>query len=379
MALKRKILLFENSCTDFFNSRYSFALFLQKNGLEVYALIPKSENYSKHILDGINIIEYEFNRNSSNLLQIFKTIMLLRKLSTIHNFELIHSFRFEPNLINVLANYFNKTKIIIHITGLGIVFSNNNIRYKILKIISKIIYLVSLIRANYVIIQNPDDQFEFYFNSLFIKKTVIIKGSGVDTSFFNIRNIRRNDLRKTFLVNDQTFVFICVTRLIWEKGIQELVKSFDSINNYNLQLWIVGDSDSENPRSVPQEFIDKYVNHKNIKFLGRCNNIRDLLGAADAFIYPSYYREGIPRGILEALSMSLPIITTDTPGCRLTVENCKNGYLIKARSVSEITNSVTMFYTSSLIPELSLHSRYLAETQFENNIIFRQIFKTYSL
>ncbi len=379
MALKRKILLFENSSNDFFNSRYPFALFLQKKGLEVYALIPKSENYSRNIHSEINVIEYEFNRNSSNLVQIFKTIMFLRKLSRIHNFDLIHSFRFEPNLINVLANYFNKTKIIIHITGMGIVFSNNNFRYKILKFISKIIYLVNLLRANYVIIQNPDDGVELYFNRLFKKKIVVVKGSGVDTSFFDIQQIRRSELRKSFLLNEKSFVFICVTRLIWEKGICELVKSFDRINDYNLQLWIVGDSDNENPRSVPQEFIEKYVNHQNIKFLGRCNNIRDLLGAADAFIYPSYYREGIPRGILEALSMSLPIITTDTPGCSLTVDNCKNGFLIKARSVSEITKSIIKLKTSKFIPELSLHSRYLAETQFESNIIFCQIFKIYSL
>ena len=172
--------------------------------------------------------------------------------------------------------------------------------------------------------------------------------------------------------------FICVTRLIWEKGIKELMESFKIIHSFNrnAKLLIVGWSDHDNPRHIPKSFIDEWNGKHNIVFLGRKENIRELLTASDIFIYPSYYREGIPRGILEALSMGLPVITTATPGCKLTVVHGENGYLIKPGSITELTNAMKKILQSDM-KEMSSKSRILAEEQFSDTLIFSQIEYTY--
>jgi glycosyltransferase involved in cell wall biosynthesis len=139
---------------------------------------------------------------------------------------------------------------------------------------------------------------------------------------------------------------------------------------------IIGSPDNDNPRHVSQSFIDKFKNDTNISFLGRKENIEELLSVSDVFIYPSYYREGIPRGILEALSMSLPVITSNTPGCRLTVIEGKNGYLVRPKSEEDIIIAISKILNDDL-NNMGRISRNLAENEFQNEIIFNKIEKIY--
>jgi glycosyltransferase involved in cell wall biosynthesis len=165
--------------------------------------------------------------------------------------------------------------------------------------------------------------------------------------------------------------------MIWEKGIKELISGFSLIHNPDILLLIVGWPDLENPRHIPCEFIKSIVDDsKNILFLGKRVDIPELLAASDVFLYPSYYREGIPRSILEALAMSLPIITTDMPGCNLTVENSKNGILIKPRSITEISRGIEYIQKNNLLI-LGAESRKLAEYKFSDQIIYKNISNLY--
>jgi glycosyltransferase involved in cell wall biosynthesis len=101
----------------------------------------------------------------------------------------------------------------------------------------------------------------------------------------------------------------------------------------NIILYIVGWPDYENPRHVTDAYVNSIEEGSSIRFLGKRDDISQLLADSDVFIFPSYYREGIPRSLLEALSMGLPIITTDMPGCKDTVCDNINGVLISPKSV----------------------------------------------
>jgi glycosyltransferase involved in cell wall biosynthesis len=94
-------------------------------------------------------------------------------------------------------------------------------------------------------------------------------------------------------------------------------------------------------------------------------------------LYPSYYREGIPRSVLEALSMSLPIITTKMPGCRLTVIENENGFLIESKSSTEILTAAQKMINEPDLSSFGAKSRQIAETRFSNEIIFKQIKNLY--
>jgi glycosyltransferase involved in cell wall biosynthesis len=237
-----------------------------------------------------------------------------------------------------------------------------------------------LIRANALIVQNEDDKNDLWLSGYWEKKISLINGSGVNTIEFDQSLYDRKALRKEFAISEQDIVFICVTRLILEKGIVEMTTAFQQLNelNPNIKLWIVGWADIDNPRHVQKSYIEKYKNSTAVKFLGRKDNVKELLVAVDGFIYPSYYREGIPRGILEALSMSLPILTTDTPGCKTTVIEDQNGYLFKPRSSDEIIKHVLKLINNPELKALGLKSRAIVDSKFSETIIFSQIEKLYS-
>lgn len=375
----KRVLLIENSSLDFYSARIPLANFLIEKGWDVHALVPNDEHVKKIQDLGIQVIVKELNRKNKGVFQLYRLIKTYQRIIKEYDIDLIHSFRFQPNLVNVLANFFNRRKVIIHITGLGIAFSNNSSKYLILKLISHLIFQVKLFRANQIIVQNNDDAKDMWFYHFWKKKIQIIPGSGINTSLFDKKLYNKSELRADFEINPNEIVFICITRLIWEKGINELIQAFELIekSNSRIKLKIVGWSDEDNPRHVDKNFIAKFESHKTISFLGKRNDVKNLLAVADVFIYPSYYREGIPRGILEALSMSLPIITTNTPGCNLTVKPGINGYLIPAKSIESIVEAINKIASKDNLIEMGANSRLLAQKEFADQIIFERIEKLY--
>lgn len=376
----RRILLIENHGSDFHSTRLPLCKYLRAQGWDVYALLPNSEYVELIQSEGINAIGYDLDRRDVGVRHLIRLVRICREITNRLDIDIVHSFRFLPNLLNIVANCFNSRKVIVHITGLGVAFSNFSFPYLLLKILSQIAFQIVLFRANKVIVQNEDDAKDILFAKLWNRKVVVIEGSGVDTSFFNKALANRAKLRIGSNVSTDDMIFICVTRLLWEKGIGEMVDAFQSLKESEpfAKLWVVGWPDKENPRHVQDSYIKKFEKETNIRFLGKRDNIRDLLAMADVFIYPSYYREGIPRGILEALSMGLPIITTDMPGCRLTTAEGENGYLISPRSSDEIGQAAMRMIHGSNLAEMGMKSRKLAENRFKDTLIYSQISALYA-
>ena len=378
MGSINKILLIEHSTLDFYNARIPLALFLKSKGWEVYALVPLSNEVPKIESLGINVITYNFERKNKGINQLIKLYSIYSLTFKKYDFQIIHSFRFYPNLLNVIVNIFNKRKIITHITGLGIAFSNNSYYFKTIKYVSLIFYQIILFRSNKIIVQNDNDKTDLVFLGFCKNKIQVIYGSGVNTEVYNQKLFNKQQLRLKHNINSNYKVFICVTRLIWEKGIKELVESFQDFNlkNPNSSLLIVGWIDEDNPRHVSKDFIDNFNNKNNIFFFGKKDNIKELLALSDVFVYPSYYREGIPRSILEALSMGLPIITTNMPGCLLTVDEGKNGVIVQPRSSSELYKSFLCIENFDF-DKMSISSRQKAINNFSEKIIFEKIERIY--
>ncbi len=374
----RKILLIENSSLDFYKARIPLALYLKSKGWDVYALVPLSNEVSRIKSLGINVITFDFERKNKGLKQLIKLYSTYYFTFKKYDFNVIHSFRFYPNLLNTLVNVFNKRKVITHITGLGIAFSNNSLYFRIVKQFSLILYQLIIFRSNKIIVQNDNDKKDLLFLGFGKNKIQVIYGSGVNTDIYNPQLYNKQLLRSKLNIYQKNKVFICVTRLIWEKGIKELIDSFIAFNkmNPNTILLLVGWIDEDNPRHVPLDFINNFNNHFNIKFLGKQDNIKELLALSDVFVYPSYYREGIPRSILEALSMGLPIITTNMPGCKLTVDQGENGIIVEPRSSSELYESF-LNINNFEFEEMSKRSRNKALNNFSEKIIFKKIERIY--
>ena len=373
-----KVLLIENGGRDFYSSRLAYAHFLMQKGFKVYALVPDDEFVDKIKANGVEVISYPFDRKNKGIFQVLKLVSLYRKEIRKNNIDVIHSFRFQPNLVNCLANLFSRKKVVLHITGLGISFSVKTLKYRLLKWVSKILYFFQFLRANTIIVQNPDDINDFIGKRFFKKKIHLVKGSGVNTSIFcpliDETSIAGNNLPR--------LKFICVTRLLWEKGIKELTDAFKQLPKdvrQKVELNIVGWPDADNPRRVSIDFINSFKNDETIYFSGKSENVASLLQHSDVFIYPSYYREGVPRSVLEAMAVGMPIITTDIPGCNLTTINGYNGFLIQPQNIDNIKQAVieTVNNRSHLLA-MGSNSRNKAIKEFSNPVIFNEIMELYS-
>lgn len=375
----KKVLLIENSSLDFYKARLPLAKYVKEKGWDVYALTPDDANSQLLRDQGLKVITYKLDRRNKGFLQIVKLVKEYNRVIKENDIDIIHSFRFQPNLLNVLCNLFNKKQVILHITGLGIAFSNQSFFYVLFRFISQIIFALMLFRADDVIVQNKEDLRDIIVLRFWRQKVNIIEGSGVNTVLYDRNLYDKVQLRYEKGIGQSDIVFICVTRLIWEKGVKEMIEAFVKLSKVesHYKLWIIGSPDNDNPRSVDENYIQQFQDNKSIYFLGRQESIPSLLALSDVFLYPSYYREGIPRSILEALSMSLPIITTYMPGCNSTVVSGLNGYLISPRSVDEIVSSIMKIVQEDRFIEMGHKSREIAVNRFSELVIFSKIEKLY--
>src|SRR5205085_11469220 len=129
----------------------------------------------------------------------------------------------------------------------------------------------------------------------------------------------------------------------YDKGVKEFIEAAKQItSNDHIRFWLVGEIDKENPSSISNEDLMKWIRDPKIHYHGATENIRKFIEKSDCIILPSY-REGMPRVIMEALSMERPVITTDTAGCRETVDENINGYLVPVKNSEALANAMTRF------------------------------------
>ena len=316
------------------NFRLSWMKSLVSRGYTVYGVIQKkeAENYLER--EGIPVIRYPIKRKSINPIYEIVTILSLYKIFKKLRPTILHTFLHKPNLYGTIAGRLAHVPIIInHIPGLGYIYTEQNgVKVKLYRFIMSRLYRHCFKYADKVIFHNEDDLNEFVYLTNDRDKFMVIKGTGVDVEFFSpdrVSEARKKMVRVSLGVSPNDIVVTMTGRLIWHKGIYELIEAAQMIHSKyeNVTFLIVGWSDSGNPGSVSHRFIEDVGRCGYIKFLGKRENIRDILAITDIYVLPSY-REGLPKGVLEAMAMGIPVVTTDVPGCRETVIDGVNGYLV---------------------------------------------------
>lgn len=380
---KLRIALIENFGEDFYMFRVSLAKFLISQGYDVIAIVPKDE-YAVRIKEaGIQIETYNLDRNSINPIRITRSLLSLRNIIRNREIDIVHTFRLQPNIMGTLAAKLAKVKFIVnHITGLGIAFSSGTLRSKFFMFTTIVLYKFVFSLTSCVIFQNPDDIKTFRkFILCNRKKIQLIKGSGINCYKYSPWSFNRSEVDKITAelnINSDHLVFTMISRLIWHKGINEFVMAAKTLNmKYShLKFLVVGGKDDANPQSIEDKYIK--LHNTDVIFLGKRSEIKSILYLSDVYVLPSFYREGIPRTILEAMAMAKPIVTTTMPGCNLTVEQNRNGFLIKPKDTNELVSSLEKFIKNrDLINQFGNYSRQKAIKDFSENVIFSQISELY--
>ena len=230
-------------------------------------------------------------------------------------------------------------------------------------------YKLSLRFNEKVFFLNTSDIYEFQSRRLVsVEQTQLIDGIGLDLEHFSYQPAVAKD----------KVVFLYLGRLLREKGLYEFISAARKIKNINSKasFLVVGDIDT-NPGSINEREVKKWVKEGLIEWVRFTRDVRPYLQKSSVFVLPSYYREGLPRSIQEAMAIGRPIITCDSVGCRETVEENKNGFLVPIRDSETLAKKMEIFLKKrELINEMGLESRKIAEKRFDVHKI-NQIFLKY--
>lgn len=331
--MKNKIAFVSNSSFSLWNFRYPIMKKLKELGFLVYAVAPEDE-FSEKLSHEFEFVPLKrLDRKGTNPI---KELLFLRELINVYrkiNPDLIFHFTIKPNIWGSIASGLLGVPSVAVVTGLGYVFTETDKKHH-LRFLVKFLYKTAFKFSYKVIFLNSDDVNIFENNNLVTpQKIKVIISEGIDTEHFKPEYVKRNE---------SLFKFIYIGRFLWDKGLGELIKASEMLKaeGYKFELIMIGDVDKGNPASVTKETIDKWKKKDYIKILGFQKDVRPFLAESDCLILPSYYREGVPRVVLEAMSMAKPVIVTDAPGCRETVINGINGFLIKPKDVESLKEAM---------------------------------------
>ena len=367
VGTKKKIILSINTVWNVVNFRETLIKFLQNKNYEVIVLAQSDEYAQELALLDVQLISISINSQKLSILNDLKLLIIYSWYFYKIQPDIYLGYTIKPNLYGSIAAKIFNIPVVNNINGLGKAFSAPGL----LSSFARYAYKFALSKSQTIFFQNQEDK--DFFISLGIANHLnarLLPGSGVDLEAFN------EDLY--FKQPEQPFTFILIARLLKEKGIFEYIHAARlTLKDYpGTKFLLMGIIDENNPSSLTINQIHDWQEEGVIKFLGVQDDVRPFLAQSDCVVLPSYYNEGTPKCLLEAASMSKPIITTDWKGCKDTVDHGINGLLCKPKDVQDLYLCLNkMVGMSELdIQKLKSSSRKKAK-MFDEKIVFNEYLK----
>lgn len=358
-----KIFIIGNVASMMINFRKELITKLSKNH-EVFCLVSDYTKKDKDIIDSFGAIPLDYSLNSKGL-NPFKDIIAtieLYKIIKKHKPDIVFSFFVKPVIFSSIAAKFAKTKRIVGmIEGLGNAFTinpkGNELKSKIIKFIQILLYKISLpLLDNLIFLQNDDKKDLVDKYKIKVKNIDLLGGIGVDLDKFNYS-----------IPNTKPIRFIFIARLLAQKGIFEYLEAAKTIKEKykeNVEFIVLGSFDENNPFSLSKKVLDDYIKSGIITYPGFVNNPNEWIKNSSVFILPSY-REGVPRSTQEAMAIGRAIITTNSVGCKETVVDGVNGYLVPICDSKALISKMELFINNpNLIDKMGKESRKIAEQKY---------------
>ena len=375
--IMQKKLLFNLTEDWFFCSHFlDRALAAKKNGYNVYVCCKNNNRKSDIEKYGFKFISLKYKRSGIN--PIYELYILINNILIYNSIkpDIVHHISAKPIIYGSIAARICNIKSVINApVGLGYVFTSNNLKARFLKPILKILMFFFLNnhhgsqKKNKVIFENRDDLNYFLrLGALRREDSCIIRGAGV-----KIKKLRpKKNISKLITVT-------VISRMIKDKGIYEFISAARDLKKENpeTRFLLAGDIDPQNPSSLKRETLINLNNEGIIEWLGWVDDIEKLLLETDIVCLPSY-REGLPKSLLEGAAFGLPIVTTDTVGCRDVVKDGVNGFLVPIKNVDELVNKIGKLLKNKLLRErMGEESLKIALNLFSEDIIISQTLEIY--
>jgi glycosyltransferase involved in cell wall biosynthesis len=319
---------------------------------------------------GVELLRYPLDRGGMNPLRDLRTLLALRKIFLALKPDMVLPYTIKPVIYGSLAASWAKIpRVASLITGLGYGFGGlgdglpgqpQTVSRRCLTELVTRLYAKALENNSAVIFQNPDDRDLFKRLEILSpgQRVAVVGGSGVDLEHFAPA--------PPLTVEADAAVFTCVARLLWAKGVGVFVEACRMLKRHypHVTCRLIGPADDV-PDAVAPEMLRRWREDRVVEILDPVDDIRPMLAATSVFVLPSY-REGTPRSSLEAMAMARPVVTTDVPGCRQTVEDGVTGQLVPPFEPGALMRAMERYLLEpELIAQQGAAARRLAEERFD--------------
>lgn len=314
---------------------------------------------------GARFFRIEMTRAGVNPIMDMMTLWSLYRLIRRIKPDIVLAYTAKPVIYGSIASRLaGGANIYSIITGLGSIFIHQNATSLLIKRIIQLLYRIALQYNKTIFFQNPDDHSEFCRHRIISDRHQIklINGSGVDLDFYQEQAMPGN------------ISFLLAARLIKDKGIStyvaaaQMIKAKYPCTKCYLAGWI-----DDTPSAIDKAQLVQWVSDGPVEYLGHLSDLRQALGFSSVFVLPSL-REGTPRSVLEAMSTGRPIITTDVPGCRETVKDGANGFLVPPQNAGALAAAMEQFIRHPrLLAPMGKTSRLMAESKYDVHSVNREI------
>lgn len=358
-----RVAVIASSAPSLINFRGELLKAMVCRGHKVFALAPQGHPRSAEIAEQLGSMNAEYvpftmNRRGLSPLGDLRSLKELTDVLRYRGVEHVLSYTAKPVIYGSLAARRAGIKRIYSlITGLGYAFSTNHWRATVVRTVSLALYRAALRYNARVFFQNPDDR--YLFERLGVlrhrEKGVLVNGSGVDLNTFTPARMPDEPS------------FLLIARLIAEKGVRDYVEAARLVKKRypHVRFQLVGSFETGAHR-ISESEVEQWVDEGIIEYLGTLKDVRPAIRDCSVFVLPTYYREGQPRTILESMAMARPIITTDNPGSRETVQHGVNGFLIQPRDVQSLVDAMIRFLEHpEYLVTMGEASRRIAEEKYD--------------
>lgn len=348
--------------------------------MDIYLISSPMANYQAEVRAlGANYLPIPMERFLSPLQDLRYFYALCRLFRQIRP-EVVVAWTTKCNIFSALAaRQAQARKVIFSVRGLGAAFQEDaSLKARVLNALVLSLYRVACRAADRVWFINQDNLNFFLSRRLITPRQAIMTTNGINTELYSptvVTEKRLAELRRELGLAPRSRVVVMVGRMIWPKGIREFIEAARILQERlsDVQFLLVGPLEKGSPNTVPEQYL-RESESSNLRWLGFRKDVKDLYALADLAVLPSYYKEGIPRGLLEPMALGKPVVATNTAECRIMVEPGRNGYLVPPRDSRALAQAIERLITDEAkCREYGRYSRMKIEREFNEKSVVAQI------
>lgn len=365
-----KILILSSFAFSLINFRGKLIEAMVRQGHEVIACAPDADaDVERQLMAiGARYCRTAMSRTGSNPLSDLRTLLRYAGLIRRERPDVVLAYTQKPIIYGgIAARLFGKARFYALMSGLGYVFSPAAKNRPVLRFIVARLYRLAVAKAHSIFVFNADDRHELISQGIVASDASVVQvpGSGIDLAHFAAAPLPKGPV-----------VFLMIARLMRDKGVHEYAAAARNLKQRypEASFRLLGRLDTENPTGLSEKVLDIWRREQVIEYFPETRDVRPLLVESTVFVLPSYYREGLPRTLLEAMAIGRALITTDLPGCRDPVREGRNGLLVPPRDADALSDAMEQFLIDpSLAAAMGESSRYFAEEIFDVHKVNRRL------